>query len=198
MAAMDEAPVRAGSLGRSDARANRERLLTAAAAVFAERGPDAEMKEIADRAGMGVGTVYRNFATKDELVTAVINRQFDSTNAAVEAAAAIEDPVAAVRALLALTFRTVEEQRGLILSMRAGGVPDDCIDPARVRHHLEACTAPFQRGAAAGAFRTDIPPEFLGAYLYGQFGLYLELLASFPADVAARYCTELVMQSVVA
>jgi len=57
---------------RSDARRNRERIIVAARASFAEFGPDAQMDDIARRAGVGVGTLYRHFATKDALVGELI------------------------------------------------------------------------------------------------------------------------------
>ncbi|MBA2470460.1 MAG: TetR/AcrR family transcriptional regulator [Chloroflexia bacterium] len=53
---------------RSDARANRQRILDAAKRVFAEQGVTAEMKDIADSAGLGIGTIYRNFPGKDDLL----------------------------------------------------------------------------------------------------------------------------------
>jgi AcrR family transcriptional regulator len=61
-------PVPAVARMRADARRNRERILAAARETFAEHGADAQMDEIARRAGVGVGTLYRHFPTKDELV----------------------------------------------------------------------------------------------------------------------------------
>lgn len=60
---------------RADARRNRERILRAALAAFAENGPDAQMDDIARRAGLGVGTLYRHFATKDALIGELIGRK---------------------------------------------------------------------------------------------------------------------------
>jgi AcrR family transcriptional regulator len=57
---------------RSDARRNRERLLEAADAVFRERGVEVSVGEIAEAAGLGRGTLFRNFASKDELIAAVL------------------------------------------------------------------------------------------------------------------------------
>jgi AcrR family transcriptional regulator len=57
---------------RSDARRNRERIVEAARAAFAEQGPDAQIDDIARRAEVGVGTVYRHFPTKDALVAELI------------------------------------------------------------------------------------------------------------------------------
>ena len=70
----DVREIRAAHLGatlRADARRNRERVLEAARAAFAERGLEAQMDEIARAAGVGVGTVYRHFETKEALLEAV-------------------------------------------------------------------------------------------------------------------------------
>jgi AcrR family transcriptional regulator len=78
---------------RADARRNREKVLQAAAATFAESGIDAQVDDIARRAGVGVGTVYRHFPTKDALVEALAEAHFDQLADAVEAALTVEgDP----------------------------------------------------------------------------------------------------------
>jgi AcrR family transcriptional regulator len=61
---------------RADARRNREKVLAAARAVFAEQGVDAQMDDVARRADVGVGTVYRHFPTKDALLTALSDEMF--------------------------------------------------------------------------------------------------------------------------
>lgn len=60
---------------RADARRNRERVIAAAEEVFAEQGIEAGVPEVAERAGVGKGTVYRNFETKDDLVAAVLTER---------------------------------------------------------------------------------------------------------------------------
>ncbi|MDP1848809.1 MAG: TetR/AcrR family transcriptional regulator [Solirubrobacteraceae bacterium] len=74
---------------RADARRNREKVVAAAAAAFAEAGLDAQVEDIARRAGVGVGTVYRHFPTKDALVGALAEAHFgrlaDTMEAALEA-----------------------------------------------------------------------------------------------------------------
>ena len=62
---------------RKDAERNRQRILAAAAEVFAARGLDVTLDDIAAHAGVGVGTVYRRFTDKDELIDAVFERQLD-------------------------------------------------------------------------------------------------------------------------
>jgi AcrR family transcriptional regulator len=75
---------------RADARRNREKVLAAARAVFAEQGVDAQMDDVARRADVGVGTVYRHFATKEVLLEAVVSGRLaqltDEARALVDAA----------------------------------------------------------------------------------------------------------------
>jgi AcrR family transcriptional regulator len=62
---------------RADARRNRERILKAARAVFADKGIDAQIDDVAHRAKVGVGTVYRHFPTKEALVEALVRERFE-------------------------------------------------------------------------------------------------------------------------
>ena len=62
---------------RADARRNREAVLTAAKELFAERGLEAQMPDVAKAANVGVGTVYRHFPTKDHLIAALVSERFD-------------------------------------------------------------------------------------------------------------------------
>ena len=71
---------------RADARRNREKVVAAAAAAFAESGLDAQVEDIARRAGVGVGTLYRHFPTKEALVVALADRHFERIAATIEAA----------------------------------------------------------------------------------------------------------------
>ena len=77
---------------RADAQRNLGRVLEAAAEVFAERGPAASVDEIARRAGVGHGTVFRRFPTKDALMYAVIERHVAQLSAMAEEALASDDP----------------------------------------------------------------------------------------------------------
>jgi AcrR family transcriptional regulator len=77
---------------RSDARRNRERVLDAARACFAKQGIEAQMDDVAARAGVGVGTVYRHFATKEVLVGALAADYFEGEAALAQSALAVADP----------------------------------------------------------------------------------------------------------
>src|SRR3954451_25314715 len=95
---------------RSHARRNHELLVAAAREVFGERGVEASLEEIARRAGVGVGTLYRHFATRDALVEAVFERRLGEFAALGEAASKTPDGWLAFPGLL---------ER--ILEMQAGG-----------------------------------------------------------------------------
>src|SRR3954453_5806171 len=75
---------------RADARRNRERVIAAARVVFSEHGREAQMDDVARRAGVGVGTVYRHFPTKEALLVALVLDAFDRI--AAEARRALENP----------------------------------------------------------------------------------------------------------
>ena len=76
---------------RRDAARNRAALISAGRAVFAEQGPDASLEEIARRAEVGIGTLYRHFPTRDALVEVIFEEHFDQVVGAAEKAAADED-----------------------------------------------------------------------------------------------------------
>src|SRR4051794_39944910 len=94
VAATEERPLRA------DARRNREKVLVAARTVFSEHGRDAQMDDVARRAGVGVGTVYRHFPTKEALIEALMVAAFEAIAAQAEAALEVEDPWEAFTSVL--------------------------------------------------------------------------------------------------
>jgi AcrR family transcriptional regulator len=85
---------------RADARRNREAILDAAGELFARRGDSVQMDEIAERAGLGVGTLYRHFADKQAMRAAIIGRRFEAMTSLAESAEAIDEPWAAFETLL--------------------------------------------------------------------------------------------------
>ena len=80
---------------RADAERNRSRILAAASDLFAERGLDASMPELAERAGVGVGSLYRAFPDKDHLLGAVMAERLRWLAAEIEVAIEAADPWAA-------------------------------------------------------------------------------------------------------
>src|SRR5918912_2160745 len=108
---------------RRDAERNRRRILDAAGAVFPERGLGVTLDEIARRAGVGVGTVYRRFETKDALVDALFEDRIGQVAAAAEAALEQEDAWEALIGFMERALALQRADRGLrqILLGAAGG-----------------------------------------------------------------------------
>lgn len=100
---------------RKDAQRNLERVLNAAQALFAERGAEVTMEEVARRAGVGVGTIYRRFPSKEQLFAAVSHAACDHTRHCLIAAAdASPDPVQKLRALVLVQYQRTAEQAALL------------------------------------------------------------------------------------
>ena len=98
---------------RADARRNREKVLVAARAAMARDGLDAQMEEIARAAGVGVGTVYRHFPNKDELVEALANERFERLADAARDALADPDPWSSFEDFIRASAKIQTEDRAL-------------------------------------------------------------------------------------
>jgi AcrR family transcriptional regulator len=100
---------------RKDAQRNQERVLSAAHELLAERGADVTMEEVARRAGVGVGTVYRRFPSKEQLFAAVSHAVCaDAQHCLQEAAQAECDPLLKLRALVMVQYHRCEGQAALL------------------------------------------------------------------------------------
>lgn len=100
---------------RKDAQQNLKRVLEAAHALFAERGPDVTMEEVARRAGVGVGTVYRRFPSKEHLLAAVCHTICADTQQHLhQATQAARDPVGKIRALVLVQYHHSSHQPALL------------------------------------------------------------------------------------
>jgi AcrR family transcriptional regulator len=105
---------------RADARRNYERLLTAAAAAFAEHGADdASLEEIARRAGVGIGTLYRHFPTRAALLEAVYRDQVDAVRVRAEELLASESPGEALADWLRVLVAFSSTKRSLTSALLA-------------------------------------------------------------------------------
>ena len=111
---MDETSAN-GRRERRDAQRNLERVLHAAHELFAERGADVTMEEVARRAGVGVGTIYRRFPSKEHLFAAVSHAACaDARHCLQSAAQAERDPLAKLRALVFVHYHRCAEQAALL------------------------------------------------------------------------------------
>jgi AcrR family transcriptional regulator len=137
---------------RADARRNREKVMAAARAAFAEHGSDAQMDDVARRAGVGVGTVYRHFPTKEALFVALLQ---DTFNRIAERARARLDQADAWEAFTALLWDAGESlagDRALAEAMRADLSMEQC--PGQIELG-EITRALIARAQAAGEMRPD-------------------------------------------
>jgi AcrR family transcriptional regulator len=139
---------------RRDAAANRERLLAAASELFAERGLDVTLNDIAHHAGVGVGTAYRRFANKEEVIDALFEQRLDQVAAVAEQALNNPD---AWEGLVSFLERSLEMQfgdRGLNQIMNTPTLGDARVSEARDRVAPNLVTL-VDRAKRQGAVRPD-------------------------------------------
>ena len=136
---------------RADAARNRSSLLTAAVEVFAEQGVDAPIAAIAHRAGLGKGTVFRHFPTKDDLVAAIV---LDRVNRLTALASELAGEADAGAALLEFLRFAARQRQQLDLSFLSADLGVDVAE-AQMRMSL-AITALVDRARGEGALRPDV------------------------------------------
>ena len=141
---------------RADARRNIDALLRAARKVFDTSGVDAPVKEIADRAGVGVGTLYRHFPQRPDLIKAIIRKEVDACADAASLLAANHSPAEALALWMQRLVELVATKRGLAAALHSGNPAYQSLPD----HVLGRLTPALQRlldaAAAAGAIRTDV------------------------------------------
>jgi AcrR family transcriptional regulator len=138
---------------RADARRNREKVLAAARAVFADQGVDAQMDDVARRADVGVGTVYRHFPTKDALLTALTDELFEVIAAHAREMLELDDPWEAFLDTMWFSGEKTAGDRAFAEILgAASGLPTTC--PGK--RDLIATTGELMRRCiAAGRMRPD-------------------------------------------
>ncbi len=167
---------------RADARRNQEQLLAAARDVFTERGADAPLEEIARRAGLGIGTLYRRFPNRQALLRAVVLDALARSAAA--AAAALEESPDAFGALARYMHAALDIKVAAVIPALMDQV--DLEDP-ELRAARDQATAPMVAIIDAAHAEESLRPEVT----FGDVGLMIVRLAhplpgSFPADLGRR------------
>jgi AcrR family transcriptional regulator len=140
---------------RADARRNREKVLEAARTVFSEHGRDAQMDDVARGAGVGVGTVYRHFPTKEALIEALMVAAFESIAEAAEAALEIEDPWEAFTSVLWRGAETMAGDRALSEVFASIPGATESVMPT-VEGLTQTMAELIRRAQEAGALRDDL------------------------------------------
>ncbi|MFG3281470.1 TetR/AcrR family transcriptional regulator [Streptomyces sp. NPDC048111] len=152
---------------RADAQRNRDRILTTAARMFAERGLDTHLEHIAKEAGVGIGTLYRNFPTRDALVEAAYRNELARLcDAAPELLAALP-PREALRAWMGRLLDYASAKQGMADALRSlaaqGAAPH-----ARSRELIQDALASLMDAAVgAGTIRADLTSDDLFVGLTG-------------------------------
>lgn len=152
--------VNSGLRKRKDAERNRERLLTAAGEVFARRGLRATLHDVAAQAGVGVGTAYRNFANKGELINELFKQRIDEVVLHAERALQDPDPWRGFRGFLEHSLRMQFEDRGLKDMLTNPSLRGEVADesPDRIAPLIDAMVS---RAKDQGDLRADFEPTDL-------------------------------------
>lgn len=182
---------------RADARRNRERLLAAAARAFASGQERVTLEAVAKDAGVGIGTLYRHFPTREALVEAVYHEQVERLRSGAQRLLATEPPARALRLWMDLFMDWAATKRGMTDTLRAM-IASGEIAFAQTRTQVRAIMRTFlDAGVAAGDLRGDVDPDDVFATLTGiltvagaaeqraQAGRMLDLLIDGLRPVAA-------------
>lgn len=144
---------------RADARRNRDALLVVAAAQFAEQGAEAPLDEIARRAGVGIGTLYRHFPTREALIADVYRREVDLLCSGVDELLATLPADEALAEWMRRFVGYVATKRGLAVALKSM-VNDNSELFAQSRTHINESMARLVHAAVeAGLVRADADPE---------------------------------------
>lgn len=141
---------------RADAVRNHELLLAAAAAAFAARGADVPLEDIARNAGVGVGTLYRHFPTRDVLVQAVYRHEVDVLCESADRLLETLPPDQALAAWMQLFVRHVATKRGMLSVLKPMMSTDAAFYQQSRGRAVAAATKLLDAGVAAGTVRSDI------------------------------------------
>jgi AcrR family transcriptional regulator len=153
---------------RADVARNRERLLAAAKRVFAHGGAGASLEAIAREAGLGIGTLYRHFPTREALYEGVYGRDIDQLVALAGTAATADDPVEGLRRWLHAAIDMVATKKGMIAALAIGADASSAIS-ARLSGRLNDAVEPlFARAVDAGRLRADMSAQDLLLALVGM------------------------------
>jgi AcrR family transcriptional regulator len=151
---------------RADARRNRERIVAAGRELFARLGPEAQMDEIAAHAGVGIGTVYRHFPTKEALLTEMVRSRFQEFSEIAISADDL-DPAVALEHVMLQSAEAVEGDAGFQLAMMGSNELEWEGIEAQKAALAEVMTGIISRAVAAGAVRESFTFEDFGMVMCG-------------------------------
>ncbi|MFI7403862.1 TetR/AcrR family transcriptional regulator [Streptomyces sp. NPDC049541] len=142
---------------RTDARRNEQTLLDAAAAVFVTSGVEAPVRDIAARAGVGMGTIYRHFPTRADLIVAVYRHQVEACAEAGPALlASSPTPYAALGQWIGLFVEFLVTKHGLAAVLQSDDAGFDTLHAYFLDRLVPVCTQLLDAAAASGEIRSDL------------------------------------------
>jgi AcrR family transcriptional regulator len=152
---------------RADAVRNRERVLEAAKSVFSAGGPDASLEAVARTAGVGIGTLYRNFPTREALFEAVYRREVQHLADLAESLKDKTEPVDALRQWMRSNVKFVATKKGMSEALALAAYKNSELFSYSFESLTRAVGSLLDRAIAAGKIRDDISPEDLLRALVG-------------------------------
>jgi AcrR family transcriptional regulator len=153
--------------GRADAQRNRQRLIDAALAAFSSGQDPVVLEGIARDAGVGIGTLYRHFPSREALVEAVYRNELERLCRSAKELLAVQTPDDALHAWMQGYVEFVRTKRGMAEALRAA-IASGFITSSQTRASLNAAIQTLlDAGAAAGTLRADVPADDICAALVG-------------------------------
>jgi AcrR family transcriptional regulator len=170
---------------RRDAAANRERIVDSARRLFSEHGLDASMDDVARGAGVGAGTLYRRFPTKEALVDAILGEVLERYHAFSLEALGQEDAFAGLGLLLEKTVLLQIENRAFldVIALRLRDEPQLAAARERVRQLIEQLVAKAQ---TQGTLRGDLAPADVQVLVW-ELGRMVETTGGLAPELWRRY-----------
>jgi AcrR family transcriptional regulator len=160
-------PAPAARKPRADAQRNRERVLAAAKAVFSAGGAEASLEAVARRAGVGIGTLYRHFPTREALYEAVYRREVEQLSELAAQPPGRRSPVEALRAWLRATVEFVATKKGMSAALALAAQNPE-LSAFSSEHLTRAIATLLDRAVAAGEIRGDIGADDVLRALIGM------------------------------
>ena len=166
---MDRNSAKSSRKPRADALRNRDRVLEAAKTVFSAGGSDASLEAVAREAGVGIGTLYRHFPTREALYEAVYRREVEQLGELAEALKDDPSPIDALRRWLRSNVEFVATKKGMATALAlAAGPPPSELTAFSYERLTKAIDTLLSRAVAAGEIRGDVSAEDLLRTLVGM------------------------------
>jgi AcrR family transcriptional regulator len=153
---------------RADALRNRERVLEAAKTVFSAGGSEASLEAVAREAGVGIGTLYRHFPTREALYEAVYRREVEQLGELAQQLKSEAEPVEALRRWLRANVEFVATKKGMAAALALAAGPPSELSAFSYERLTKAVAVLLAHAVAAGEIRADVGPEDLLRTLVGM------------------------------